>query len=156
MTAVYLIHGFIGSGKSTLSRQVAEAAGAVRFSFDEWYLALFAGTDRLGVMPDAERRVSRLIRLMWPEVARAGADVVLDLGLWTRADREDTALAAARVGAEPVLIEVTTTDAVALRRCALRNAVDRSAFVIDEGTYWSLREGFEPCGSDEERVTVRT
>ena len=68
MPEVFLLVGMTGSGKTTYSKRVLEPAGAVRVSLDE------SGPAAIG---------ERVVR----ELA-AGHDVALDLGLWTRADRD--------------------------------------------------------------------
>jgi predicted kinase len=66
---VFLLVGMTGSGKTTYSKRVLEPAGAVRVSAD----------DESGASGVGERVVRELAE---------GHDVALDLGLWTRADRD--------------------------------------------------------------------
>ena len=41
MTKIYFVCGFIGSGKTTYSKALAEKYGAFRFSIDEWMIPLY-------------------------------------------------------------------------------------------------------------------
>lgn len=41
MTRIYFVCGFIGSGKTTYSKAIAEKHGAFRFSIDEWMIPLY-------------------------------------------------------------------------------------------------------------------
>lgn len=41
MTKIYFVCGFIGSGKTTYSKALAEKHGAFRFSIDEWMIPLY-------------------------------------------------------------------------------------------------------------------
>ncbi len=40
MTKIYFVCGFIGSGKTTYSKRLAEEHNASRFSIDEWMIPL--------------------------------------------------------------------------------------------------------------------
>lgn len=41
MAQTYFVCGFIGSGKTTYSKALAEKHGAFRFSIDEWMIPLY-------------------------------------------------------------------------------------------------------------------
>ena len=91
MVTVWLLVGLTGSGKTTFAKQL-EARGIVRLSVDE---EVFARHGRYGidyheseyhekespVVADVYRRLQGLVA--------AGRDVVLDAGLWRRADRDE-------------------------------------------------------------------
>jgi len=153
---VYLVHGFLGTGKTTLSSLIAAHTDAVLISADEWYIALYGTDFQIGIDVAAETRLRGLLWRHWPTIAKAGADVVLDLGFWTRADRDRSRDKCAEIGAVCVLLEVVTAEGTALRRCLDRNSSPGRSFVIDERTYLALRKGFEPLTKDEQRLTVHT
>lgn len=77
--------GLPGSGKSTLARQLAAQRGALRLTKDEWLWAL-------GSTPwDAptQTKVEHQLWLLAQEALRLGLGVVLDFGLWARAERDE-------------------------------------------------------------------
>lgn len=87
---VWLLVGLTGSGKTTFAKRL-EVDGVVRLSLDE---LVFARHGRYGVdyheseyfakeAPIVEEVYARL-----GELVAAGRDVVLDVGLWRRADRD--------------------------------------------------------------------
>jgi predicted kinase len=89
---VHLVVGPVGAGKSTFARRLAREERAVRLALDEWMAELFA-PDR----PETGRRewyVERRNRCqtqMWAAaraVAGAHTDVVLELGLLRRDERQ--------------------------------------------------------------------
>lgn len=83
-TTLFLMVGLPGAGKTTTARELAAARGALRLTPDEWHLPLF-GTS---LTADGKRDVleARLITVAL-RVVRLGTSVVLDFGLWSRAER---------------------------------------------------------------------
>jgi predicted kinase len=110
--------GLPGAGKTTLARRLAAERGAVRLSKDEWLWAL-------GSSPWNQETGARIEGELWnlaQEILRLGLSVVLDFGLWARAER-DAMRTAARdlgVGVELHYLEETTDEL--WRRVDERNA----------------------------------
>lgn len=156
MSTVYLIHGFLGAGKTTLATLIGGYAPAVRLSADEWYIALFGQDGQLGIDSDAEKRMRALLWDHWPSIVSAGADVVLDMGFWTRADRDRARAVCRALEVQLITIHVITDHDTAIARCAQRNHLPTGAFHIDDKTYYALLRGFEPLEPDESRITFRT
>ena len=89
MPTLHLLHGLPGSGKTNFARKLARDLRAVRFTPDEWMVILH-GTNPPEVVfrPQHEK----IMALIWSHVERvlgAGTDVVLDVGFWSRASRDD-------------------------------------------------------------------
>jgi predicted kinase len=89
---IHLIVGPVGAGKSTFGAQLARSRPAVRLTLDEWMATLFR-PDR----PDQRviewylERSARCIEQIWAvttELLRASMDVVLEIGLLRRRERE--------------------------------------------------------------------
>lgn len=77
--------GLPGAGKTELATQLAADRSAVRLTKDEWLWAL-ASTP--WDEPTRERVEQELWRLA-QEILRLGLSVVLDFGLWARAERDE-------------------------------------------------------------------
>ena len=112
-----LICGLPGSGKTTLARQLAQEARAVRLSPDEWKHAL--GIDYY----DEEARV-RLEDRLWrlaQELLTLGQSVIMENGFWAREERDELRLAGRTLGATVELhcLEVPVEEL--WRRLELRN-----------------------------------
>jgi predicted kinase len=152
MATAYLMVGFAGVGKTTVSKKLASERGAVRLTPDEWMEALFP--EPLG-MEDFSKyfgRVCNLVRKVASELLVSGKDVVLDIGFWTRESRDHMRELVAGLGARCELIYVDC-DRTLIHKRLLERA----------GSFWSsvdvingkLAE-FEPPQIDEPHIVVKT
>jgi predicted kinase len=94
----------------------------------------------------------RLVRTLeghWPQILRAGVDVVLDFGFWKRSARDRARALAEAVPAEHRLHWVRAADETAMARCLTRNERPGDNFLIDEAAYADLRRYYEEPGADE-------
>lgn len=87
MNKVIMTCGRICSGKSTYAAKLKTEHNAVILSVDEITLALFP--DGAGEMLDTYvERAEKYLYKKSLEVIRAGCDVILDWGFWTKPERE--------------------------------------------------------------------
>ena len=153
----YLLIGLTGSGKTTYSRRL-EAAGVLRLSVDE---EVFARNGRYGVdypdheYPERERPVIHEIRQRFVEAIRAGRSVVLDYGLWRRAEREAYKQLVEDAGGRWRLVYLKVDRAELLRRLGERNRrEDANALTVTPEMLDEFYARFdEPSGEGEEIVT---
>lgn len=92
MARLHLVVGPVGAGKSTFVLRLCREHGAVRLTLDEWMTVLFR-PDRPddGVVPWYVERTQRCIEQIWQvaqQILEAGTDVVLEIGLIRRHERE--------------------------------------------------------------------
>lgn len=90
-----LMCGLPGSGKTTLARRLADQVPAVRLCPDEWMTGL-------GVDLFDEGFRDRLEIVMWQhaqELLRLRHNVILESGMWLRADRDQKRLGGQALGA---------------------------------------------------------
>ena len=154
MATAHLIHGFLGVGKTTFARQLEQNLPAIRFSHDEW-MARFYGIDPPArLFPSYARNVTVQISLLWPRCLELGVDVVLDLGFWTRQERDQARARAQSLGADVLLYQVTCLEEVARERLKARNQSPDGDLLIADATYDLLKGRFEPLALDEARTEI--
>ena len=90
--AVFLLLGPVGAGKSTLALALADEHRAIRLTLDDWMARLYA-PDRpdTGVVEWYQERARRAVAQIWKltvSLVERGIDVVLELGLIVRRERE--------------------------------------------------------------------
>jgi len=154
VATVYFISGFIGSGKTTYAKQLAQRQSAFRFSIDEWMIPLYG--EHMS-REDFDARIVILENLFKGaalQMMGLGISVIFDLGYWTKQDRTNCVKWAAENGLES---EVHYLD-VSFKTCCLRakqrneNLAGKSYEMSDEmlALFWSWFE--VPC--DEPLVMV--
>lgn len=155
MACAHLIYGFTGAGKTTFARRLEGEIPAVRFTPDEWMVALY-GTD-----PPADHfheSYERITELMWDLALRLlglGLDVILDFGFWSRASRDDARARARAVGASYELYFLDCPEEVMRRRVLERTAqLPPGTLFIDEAAFELFKARFEPLGPDEKCVRI--
>lgn len=148
MATVHLVCGFLGTGKTTFAKELVVSSSAVRFSIDELYLRLFATGPTFELDAEAMNRLLATVNDLWPPIAAAGVDVVLDFGFWSLELREEARRSARSVGAETRLHWLQCPDEVAVARCLNRNG-QPGAFLISEPGFWELKARFQPPSAGE-------
>ena len=152
----FLLHGYLGVGKTTLARRLEAEHAAIRFTHDEWMRALYGNDPPEAVFADYAGRVSSLIEATWTRCLELGVNVVLDLGFWSRSERDRTRAIIARLGGECRLYRLTCPKEVARQRIGGRNEDLGASLFIAPATYDALKARFEPLGPDERSIEMVT
>ena len=155
MATVHLVCGYLGSGKSTFAKALTIREAAIRFSIDDWYLRLFADGPTYDVDRRSLARLFDVLNDLWPRIAHAGINVVLDFGFWSRSLRDDVRERARLVGATARLHWLRCPDDLAITRCLARNG-QPDCFLISEEGFHALKQDFEPPGHDESYEVVQS
>ncbi len=110
--------GLPGAGKTTLATRLAAERGALRLTKDEWLIAL--GSTPWDT-PMRERVEGELWRLA-QELLGLGVSVVVDFGLWARAERDEMRSAARALGVGVELHFLEAPSEELWRRIEARNS----------------------------------
>ena len=100
MATLHLMVGLPGSGKTTEAKKLEAQCNALRLSPDEWQYYLFGHDVADPAHNDRHDRVEALMWQVAEKVLWAGADVILDFGFWSKAERDTFRQKAAALGAE--------------------------------------------------------
>lgn len=115
-TTLYIIQGFIGAGKSTFSKKLAEETGAVILNPDQWVSKLF---NRDEYMSDWNRCFGEAVATLWQRaegILKEGNDVIFDMGFWHKKDRDFARKVAEKCGAEVVQYYLYVPDEILKKR----------------------------------------
>ena len=156
MAKVIMTCGKICCGKSTYARRLQAMGNAVILSIDEITLLMFP--EGAGEMHDTyARRAEQYLLSLALQILRTGTDVILDWGLWTRAQRDRLRAYWAGHGAENEIHYLPISKAEWDRRIRDRNAQqteEPSAYLVDEGLLRKVESLFEEPSEDEVDVIV--
>ncbi len=153
---LYLIHGFVGVGKTTFSKSLERETGAKRFTHDEWMIERH-GDNPQGDFDALYAEVEKDIWALAEAALKNGRDVILDFGFWKRAERDTYKKRGADLGATVTLYNLICADETSRARTLKRTAAkEDGALFIDENALDEFRARFEPVASDEHAVTIQT
>ncbi len=138
---LYLTVGLPGAGKTTLARRIAETAGILRLTPDEWMAPLFHDNDAHG------RRDILEGGMIWVahEVLVSGASVVLDFGCWSPEERSAIRAIAESVRARFELRYVRLDEAERRARAAARwQSAPETTFPMSDADHDGYLAAFTP------------
>lgn len=143
--------GKMGSGKSTRSRTIAQATGAVLLSEDDWLAALYPGD--IVTLADYVERATRLrapITALVQSLLRAGTPVVMDFPANTPQQRDGFRALYREIDAAHELVYVEASDAQCLAQIAVRRVAEPERAATDTPEMFAaVTRHFVPPQSDE-------
>lgn len=158
MAKVFLICGRICCGKSVYARRLGTGKRAVVLSVDEIMLSVFGpyAGDR---HDEYTERVQKYLFEKSLELVRAGIDVILDWGFWTRAKRAQARefYRSRHIECELHYIDIDeeTWKARIRKRNHSISAGETTAYLVDGGLSAKCGGLFEPPGEEEVDVRIR-
>ena len=153
MAKIYLICGKICSGKTWYARKLRDSVNAVILSTDEvtWDLI----DNEQGAFYDSfSKRVNLYLRKKAVEIVRAGANVILDWGFWTREGRREISAFLTDQETEYEWYYINIDDERWRRNIMERNSrieqgIRGPDFYVDEGLLKKLESLFVPPEENE-------
>lgn len=122
MAKIYFVCGFIGSGKTTYSKALAEKLGAFRFSIDEWIIHLYGEHMEREVFDSRLATLQALFKDSAQQLFSLDTSVIFDFGFWRKTDREAFVDWALSVGAESEVHYLDVPFETCKQRALARNA----------------------------------
>lgn len=157
MAKVIMLCGLVCTGKTTYAEKLRRELDAAVLSVDEITLALFP--DGAGEMLDTYvKRAEKLVFRKAVELYETGITSVLDIGLWTRRERDDVREYFGKRGIPYEIHYISVPREEWLRRIEKRNADVKagecSAYYVDVGLAEKSLGYFEAPQEDENVNTV--
>ena len=156
MTNIYFVCGFIGSGKTTYSKALADQHGAFRFSIDEWMIPLYGEHMEREVFDRRLATLQELFKESALQLFALGVPVIFDFGFWRKADRDSFSDWATKVGIKSEVHYLDVSFDTCKQRAFARNSdlngksYEMTSEMLD--LFWSW---FEPPASNENVVRVQ-
>lgn len=153
-----LVVGCTGAGKSSYARALADQLGALRFSIDEWMVALFwADSPQPIEFAWTMERVNRCeaqIFAIARQAATRGVPAVLDLGFTTKAHRDKFRDLGEQAGLSVAVHFVDVPADERWRRVEQRNAQQGETYslTVDRGMFDFMEGLWEPPSEAEWRA----
>ena len=157
MAKVIMTCGRICCGKSTYARKLQENRNAVVLSIDDITLTLFP--EGAGEMHDTYvLRAEQYLLSLSLQILESGVDVILDWGLWTRAQRERLRAFYTGHGVENEIHYLRLSPEEWERRIRKRNAEQNKeepqSYYVDEGLLRKVNSLFEEPSDTETDLLI--
>lgn len=149
--------GKMGSGKSTISKQLAADRNGILLSEDEWLEALYP--NKIRTLDDYIKysgRLKPLVKKLAQSMLTAGATVVMDFPANTIAQREWFRDIFSEIGVSHELIYIDMPDDVCLKRISQRHLEQPERVATDtEEMFWQVTKYFVAPSQEEGFNIVR-
>jgi len=152
-----MLYGFVGAGKTTFAKKLEKETGALRFTNDEWVISLYGNNPLIEKFDEYYGRTTKLLLDIALKCLKAGVDIILDDGFWSRSRRDKMKDRITKAGANFQLYYIKCSDEVMKQR-TLKRSEDPSegAFYIDKAAIKTFKKRFEPLDDDEEHIVIES
>jgi predicted kinase len=150
----YVISGFIGAGKTTFSRKLEKETGAIRITKDEWLVKIFGNKITLDSnFSRYDKNITELATDIAFKILKAGKDVILDEGFWSKSYRYEVKKKISDIGAKPILYYVECpVDKMRERVVSRSKSPPEDSFEISGEMFDSYLQYWQPPEEDEEFI----
>lgn len=147
----YLICGFLGAGKTTYSKKLAQETNAVHLNADEWCMKLFSKEE---YEKNWENCFLKTMDYLWKQAAelfQQKKSVILDIGFWTMQERHNAYTQAIQLGFEPIIHYIYAPDNILKNRISQRTGAiaDYNLIHFDE-----IKKKFEEPNNSENYIKI--
>ncbi len=152
---VYLIAGFIGSGKTTFSKKLEAETGALRFTKDEWMIKVHGNNPKAENFAKFDDLLANLATDIALKCAAHGVDVIIDDGFWFKKQRADILKRIDSIGATVKGYYLRCPKNILEERVLERSKQPSDdSFVIDKEMFTKYYEFFEEPDPAENYILI--
>lgn len=154
---VYLIAGFIGSGKTTFSKKLESETRALRFTKDEWMIKVFGNNPRADNFAKFDDLLANLATDIALKCSAHGVDVIIDDGFWFKKQRDEVIKRINNIGTNVKGYYLRCPKDILEQRVLERSKqTSDNSFVIDKEMFTKYYESFEEPSTDEGFIIIDT
>lgn len=151
----YVIIGFISAGKTTFAKRLEKETGALRFTKDEWVIAIFGHDPTFAGFEKYDKRISKLAVEVALYCLKAGNDIIIDEGFWVRSQRDEIRAKIEKAGGKVQFYYVKNNHDTMKQRLSKRNQEPPAdAFVISQEMYDGYKKYFEEPAPEEKCIII--
>ena len=147
--ALMITHGFSGSGKSVLARQVVECMGAVQLRSDVERKRLHGASDPELYLPQATQRTYRRLLALARMLIAAGMPVVVDAAFLKQGQRREFLNLGGELAVPFFIFDLRTSEATMRSRVALRAQLGQDASDAGIDVLENQLRNHEPLSEEE-------
>jgi predicted kinase len=152
---VYLIAGFIGSGKTTFSKKLENETGALRFTKDEWMIKVFGNNPKADNFSKFDNLLANLATDIALKCAAHGVDVIIDDGFWFKKQRDAIIKRISNIGANVKGYYLRCPKDILEQRVLERSKqISDNSFIIDRDMFNKYYESFQEPSTDENFILI--
>ncbi len=149
---VYLMCGFLGAGKTTYSKKLAQNTGAQHLNPDEFCMQKYPPEEYEN---NWEACFVQTLEYLWQEIAtyiKHYKDVIFDMGFWTKSSRKQAVNKIKQMGGNPIIYYIYAPDEVLKQRLKTRTGkiAEQNLLQFD-----IIKKSFEEPSQDEVFVTIK-
>lgn len=152
---LYLMLGYPGSGKTTVSEYISQVTGAVHLNSDQFRIHMFKNP--LNISETDHENMYRMLDHITEQTLKSGKSVIYDANLNRYAHRKEKYDICANTGAKAKLIWVKADEENARRRAtvdAKKYPEHRPFGNMDQDTFERLIGQIEPPKTDERAIII--
>ena len=120
-STVYLICGFLGAGKTTYSKKLAQNTGALHLNPDDVCMQKYKPQEYEN---NWEACFAKTLDFLWQKVASyitQNQDVIFDMGFWSKSSRQNAIAKIKQMGGEPIIHYIYAPDFILKQRLMTRS-----------------------------------